>query len=60
VGRWLRTRAGVKPVAVHAAWRTTPEAAVEVVLAAATRARTPQPLREARRAARAARSLSKG
>lgn len=60
VGHWLRTRRGVRPVAVHAAWRTTPETAVEVVLAAATRARTPQPLREARRAARAARSAAGG
>lgn len=56
VGRLLRTRPGVRPVAVHAAWRTTPEVAVVVVLAAARRARTPQPLREARRAARSARA----
>lgn len=56
VGRVLRTRPGVRPVAVHAAWRTTSEVAVAVVLAAARRARTPQPLREARRAARSARA----
>lgn len=55
VGYWLRTRPGVRPLAVHAAWRTDAESAVEIVLAAARRARTPQPLREARRAARAAR-----
>src|ERR687888_145996 len=44
VGCWLRTRAGVRPVAVHAAWRTSVDAAVAVVLAAATRrpARTPE------------------
>jgi hypothetical protein len=31
VGAWLRTKAGVRPLAVHAAWRTDPEVAVEVV-----------------------------
>lgn len=56
VGHWVRTRAGVKAVAVHAAWRTTADTAVELVLATAGKARTPQPLREARRAARAARA----
>jgi deoxyribonuclease V len=56
VGYWLRTRPGSKPVAVHAAWRTDPDTAVEVVRAAATRrARTPEPLRRARTAARGAR-----
>lgn len=52
VGYWLRTRPGARPVAVHAAWRTTPEDAVAVVLAAIRRARTPLPLRRARQAAR--------
>jgi deoxyribonuclease V len=56
VGYWLRTRPGTKPVAVHAAWRTGPRDAVAVVLAAIRRARTPQPLRLARQAARQARS----
>ena len=56
VGCWLRTRAGVRPVAVHAAWRVGVDEAAAVVLAAATKARTPQPLREARRVARLARS----
>ncbi|HEX2029491.1 MAG TPA: endonuclease V [Nitriliruptorales bacterium] len=56
VGHWVRTRPGVRPLAVHAGWRTSPEVAVEVVLGAARRARTPQPLRAARRAARTARS----
>lgn len=60
VGFWVRTRAGVRPVAAHAAWRTTAAQAVEVVLATATRARTPQPLREARRAARGARAAAGG
>jgi deoxyribonuclease V len=54
VGYWLRTRAGRRPVAVHAAWRTDAATAAEVVLAVA-RVRTPQPLRDARRAAREAR-----
>ena len=56
VGHWLRTRAGAKPVAVHAAWRTDPESAVEVVLASIRRARTAEPLRRARTLARATRS----
>ena len=57
VGCWLRTRPGVRPVAVHAAWRTGVEVAVAVVLAATRRpARTPEPLRRARTAARLARA----
>jgi deoxyribonuclease V len=57
VGCWLRTRPGVRPVAVHAAWRTDMEVAVAVVLAATRRpARTPEPLRRARTAARVARA----
>lgn len=60
VGFWVRPRAGVRPVAAHAGWRTTAVQAVEVVLATATRARTPQPLREARRAARGARAAAGG
>jgi deoxyribonuclease V len=56
VGAWLRTRRGCRPLAVHAAWRTDPEAAVEVVLAATRGVRTPLPLRRARQAARAARA----
>jgi len=55
VGDWLRTRAGTRPLAVHAAWRTDPETAAEVVLATC-RARTPEPLRQARRRAREARA----
>lgn len=60
VGFWVRTRSGVRPVAAHAAWRTAPDRAVDVVLSAATKARTPQPLREARRAARGARQAAGG
>jgi deoxyribonuclease V len=56
VGYWVRTRSGTRPLAVHAAWRTDPETAVEIVLGATTEHRTPEPLRRARRAARAARS----
>jgi deoxyribonuclease V len=56
VGSWLRTRPGTRPLAVHAAWRTDPDVAVEVVLSASNGARTPTPLRRARRAAREARA----
>ena len=56
VGYWLRTRRGARPLAVHAAWRTGPEIAVEVVLTATERARTPEPLRRARTVARAGRA----
>jgi deoxyribonuclease V len=56
VGCWVRTRAGAKPVAVHAAWQTDAQAAVEVVLAASRRVRTPEPLRRARTLARTRRA----
>lgn len=55
VGAWLRTRRGVRPLAVHAAWRTDVDTAVATVLAAVGRHRTPEPLRRARRLARLAR-----
>jgi deoxyribonuclease V len=58
VGYWLRTRAGRRPLVVHAAWRTDAATAVDVVLAVA-RVRTPQPLRDARRTAREARGSSR-
>jgi deoxyribonuclease V len=58
VGCWVRTRAGAKPVAVHAAWQTEAQAAVQVVLAATRRARTPEPLRRARTLARTGRAHS--
>ena len=60
VGYWLRTRRGARPLAVHAAWRTGPDTAVEVVLAATGDNRTPEPLRAARRAARLARAQERG
>jgi deoxyribonuclease V len=56
VGAWLRTRPGARPVAVHAAWQTDPDVAIEVVLAATSGHRTPEPLRCARRLARLARA----
>jgi deoxyribonuclease V len=56
VGCWVRTRAGAKPVAVHAAWRTDAQDAVQVVLAGTRRARTPEPLRRARTLARTRRA----
>ncbi|MDZ7679997.1 MAG: endonuclease V [Acidimicrobiales bacterium] len=59
VGAWLCVRSGVRPVLVHAAWRTGVEDAVEVVLRASVEdARTPVPLQEARRVAREARHLA--
>ena len=56
VGYWVRTRAGARPVVVHAAWQTDAQAAVQVVLAATRRARTPEPLRRARTLARTLRA----
>jgi deoxyribonuclease V len=56
VGYWLRTKAGARPLAVHAAWRTDPDTAADVVLSG-SRARTPEPLRRARRRAREARAM---
>jgi deoxyribonuclease V len=59
VGCWVRTRAGVKPLAVHAAWQTDAQDAVQVVLAATRRARTPEPLRRARTLARTKRARTR-
>ncbi|HET6642293.1 MAG TPA: endonuclease V [Gaiellaceae bacterium] len=58
VGHWLRTRPGTRPLAVHAAWRTDPDTAVEVVLEAVAGHRAPEPLRRARQAAREARAAA--
>jgi deoxyribonuclease V len=55
VGYWLRTREGTRPLAVHAAWRTDADTAVPPVISSC-RARTPEPLRRARRRAREARA----
>ncbi len=57
VGFALRTQDNVKPVLVHAAWRTDPTTACDVVLAT-SRVRTPEPLREARRLAKEFRARS--
>ena len=56
VGCWLRVRDGVRPLAVHPAWRTELADAITVVLASTGRARTPEPVRAARTAARRARA----
>lgn len=56
VGFWLRSRVHARPVVVHAAWRTSPEVALEVARRSIYRARTPEPLRHARRLARLARA----
>jgi deoxyribonuclease V len=60
VGAWLRAVEGRRPIAVHAAWRTDPAVAVELVQAATTDHRTPLPLRLARQAAREARAEALG
>jgi deoxyribonuclease V len=57
VGCWLRVRAGVRPLAVHPAWRTDLQTAIAVVLQTTERVRTPGPLRAARTAARRARAV---
>jgi deoxyribonuclease V len=58
VARALRTRAGSRPVVVHTGWRTDLDTAATVVLLATRRARTPEPLRRARSAARQARAAA--
>jgi deoxyribonuclease V len=56
VGFWVRSRRGTRPLAVHAAWRTSPEVARQVFQRSLAQARTPEPLRRARQLARLARS----
>ena len=56
VGHWLRSRAGARPIAVHAGWGTDPYDAVRIAMWSLRRARTPQPIRLARRLARLARA----
>jgi deoxyribonuclease V len=58
VGFWLRTKRAIRPVAVHAGWRTSPELAVQLVLQAVRNARTPEPIRRARTVARRARGAA--
>lgn len=55
VGYRVRTRGGVKPVVAHAAWRTSADVAADIVLGSCALARWPEPMREARRIARAMR-----
>lgn len=56
VGSWLRTRSRAKPIVVSPGWRTDLRTALDVVQAATDKARTPEPIREARRLARTARA----
>jgi len=56
VGYWARPHRGLRPLAAHAAWRTSPEVAAAVVLGLWCGRRTPEPLRAAREAARTART----
>jgi deoxyribonuclease V len=57
VGYRVRPGPNLRPLVVHAAWRMDPDTARAVVLAQITRqARTPEPLRQARRLARTARA----
>jgi deoxyribonuclease V len=56
VGYWLRSRAGARPIAIHAGWGTDPDDALRIAIWSLRRARTPQPIRWARRLARLARA----
>jgi deoxyribonuclease V len=56
VAHWVRTRAGRRPLVVHAGWRVDPATAVTVIRRCAGGHRTPAALREARRLARLARA----
>jgi deoxyribonuclease V len=56
VGAWLRTRVRARPLAVTPGWRTGLDTAIGIVVAAAGGARTPEPIRQARQAAREARA----
>jgi deoxyribonuclease V len=60
VGAALRTRRGARPVFVHAGWRTDVDVAREIVLLVAARARTPEPVRRARRLVRVTRAVDEG
>jgi deoxyribonuclease V len=59
IGYLVRVREGARALVAHAAWRTDAETALVVLLAAGGRARTPLPLREARRLARTARAAAR-
>lgn len=51
-----RVRAGTLPLAVHAACRADPDTAAAVLAASSPAARTPEPIRQARRVARETRA----
>jgi deoxyribonuclease V len=55
VALWLRTRTQARPLVVHPGWRLGAGQAVDVVLRATGRYRTPEPLRHARQLARTVR-----
>jgi deoxyribonuclease V len=55
VGWWVRTRPDARPLAVSPGWRTDVDSALDVTLRAVGAARTPEPIRLARRLAREAR-----
>lgn len=56
VGYCVRSRANARPVVVHAGWRVDPDSAKAVAVRCLRRARTPEPLRRARKMARLARA----
>lgn len=58
VARWVCTRDGVRPLVAHAGWRTNAATAADLAVGTATVARTPEPLRLAREAARTARAAA--
>jgi deoxyribonuclease V len=60
VGYAVRTRRGARPVVAHAAWRTDADVARALVLLVAGRARTPDPIRHARRLVRETRAHDEG
>ena len=60
VGRWLRVHRGVRPLAVHTGWQTDDRTAIDVIRRVTGAARTPEPLRLARTAARERRAEQEG
>lgn len=60
VACWARTRRGVRPVVVHPGWRVDVATAVDIVVGASGKRRTPEPLRRARFLARMARNAADG
>lgn len=56
VGMVLCSQDGCRPLVVHCGWRTDPRTAMGVVRSACRTARTPEPIRRARQAARLARA----